>query len=107
MVLNNKTTNEDTQGIETTSKAKVVSKLLKQVESNLSKEVKASLGDYIRLVQLQRELEEDEVREIKVTWVDPEAEMAEEQKTSPKESAPAKKVAAKRAPVRRKKDSAK
>jgi hypothetical protein len=31
-----------------------------------------SLGDYIRLVQLHREMEEDNVREIKVTWVEPE-----------------------------------
>ena len=36
-----------------------------------SKSVKASLGDYIRLMQLHRELEEEEVTEIKVTWVEP------------------------------------
>lgn len=35
-------------------------------------EVKATLGDYIRLVQLQKELEEEEPRDIRVTWVDPE-----------------------------------
>jgi hypothetical protein len=33
--------------------------------------VKATLGDYIRLVQLQKELEEEEPGEITVTWVDP------------------------------------
>ena len=32
--------------------------------------VKATLGDYIRLVQLRRELGDEEPREIKVTWVD-------------------------------------
>jgi hypothetical protein len=32
--------------------------------------MKASLADYIRLVQLEKELEADEPREIKVTWVD-------------------------------------
>jgi hypothetical protein len=47
--------------------------LLAKVEDKLHGDVKASLGDYIRLIQLQKELEEDEVREIKVTWVDPEA----------------------------------
>ena len=48
--------------------------LLKKVEKKLTADgVKATLGDYIRLVQLQKELEENEPREIKVTWVEPEA----------------------------------
>ena len=34
-------------------------------------DVKASLGDYIRLMQLHKELDEDAPREIKVTWVEP------------------------------------
>jgi hypothetical protein len=46
--------------------------LLEKVEKKLGTSVKASLGDYIRLVQLHKELEDDEVREIKVTWVEPE-----------------------------------
>ena len=51
----------------------MVKRLLKKVEKKLGDEdVKASLGDYIRLVQLQKELEEDEPRDIKVTWVEPE-----------------------------------
>jgi len=37
-------------------------------------DVKATLGDYIRLVQLQQELEEEEPKDIKVTWVDPKPE---------------------------------
>jgi hypothetical protein len=53
--------------------AKVVKKLLEKVEQKLSEEeVKASLADYIRLVQFQKELEEEQPREIKVTWVEPE-----------------------------------
>ena len=54
--------------------AGVVKKLLKNVEKQLSgKEVKATLGDYIKLVQLQKELdEEQQPKEIKVTWVEPE-----------------------------------
>ena len=53
--------------------AGIVKKLLRKVEKQLSEdEVKASLGDYIRLVQLQKELEEEQPREIKVTWVEPE-----------------------------------
>ena len=49
-------------------------KLLKNVERKLGGEdVKATLGDYIRLVQLQQELEEDEPRDISVTWVEPDS----------------------------------
>ena len=51
----------------------VIANLLKKVEEKLSgNDVKATLGDYIRLIQLQKEMEEDEPREIKVTWVEPE-----------------------------------
>jgi hypothetical protein len=46
--------------------------LLEKVEKKLGSSLKASLGDYIRLVQLHKDLEENEVREIKVTWVEPE-----------------------------------
>ncbi len=51
------------------ARATVVKKLLKNMEEKLSgQDVKASLGDYIRLVQLQKELDDDAPREIKVTW---------------------------------------
>lgn len=57
------------------TQAAVVQKLLKNVEKKLGGEdVKATLGDYIRLVQLQQELEEEEPKDIKVTWVDPKPE---------------------------------
>jgi hypothetical protein len=78
---------KETDGI-SRRQAEVISKLLEQVEKNLGTGLKASLGDYIRLVQLQKELEEDEVREIKVTWVEPEGpteETAPEIKTPVKE----------------------
>jgi hypothetical protein len=52
--------------------AQMVESIRKRVEKKLSSDdVKASLADYIRLVQLEKELEEDAPREIKVTWVDP------------------------------------
>ena len=49
-----------------------VQKLLGDIETRLEAETgKASIGDYIRLLQLERELDEDEPpREIKVTWVE-------------------------------------
>lgn len=51
----------------------MVEALLKNVEKKLTgKEVKATLGDYLKLVQFQKELEEEDPKEIKVTWVDPE-----------------------------------
>jgi hypothetical protein len=53
--------------------AEVVEQLLERVEQKFGEgDVKATLGDYIRLVQLQRELEDEEPGEITVTWVDPE-----------------------------------
>ena len=52
-----------------------VEKLLKNVEKKLAgKDVKATLGDYIKLMQLQTELEEEEPKDITVTWVDPKPE---------------------------------
>jgi hypothetical protein len=57
--------------VESGGRAGVLTRLLRNVEKKLSgKEVKATLGDYIKLVQLQKELDEEQPREIKVTWVE-------------------------------------
>ncbi len=49
----------------------MVQEILEKVEQKLNEgEVKATLGDYIRLVQLQKELEEEEPAEITVKWVE-------------------------------------
>jgi hypothetical protein len=51
--------------------AKVIEELLEVVEKKLKdKSTRVSLGDYLRLVQLRKELEGGDVREIKVGWVD-------------------------------------
>jgi hypothetical protein len=51
----------------------VVEQIIERVEQKITEgEVKATLGDYIRLVQLQKELEDEEPGEITVRWVDPE-----------------------------------
>ncbi len=34
-------------------------------------ELKPTVGDFIRLLQLEREIEEEQPKEIKVSWVDP------------------------------------
>jgi len=39
--------------------------------------LKATLGDYIRLVQLQKDLDDEPPNEMKVTWVDAEKKQAE------------------------------
>ena len=36
-----------------------------------SKEFKLTLGDYLKLLQLEKELEDAGPKEIKVTWIDP------------------------------------
>jgi hypothetical protein len=57
--------------VKRTKKAEVVEQLLEKVEQRLAEgDVKATVGDYIRLVQLQKELEEEEPGEITVRWVD-------------------------------------
>lgn len=50
----------------------MVHDILEKVESHLSKSVdKASLGDYLKLLQLEKELEAEDPPELKVTWVEP------------------------------------
>jgi hypothetical protein len=50
-----------------------IHKLLRHLEVRLeSEQTKATVADYVRLLQLERELDENEgQREIKVSWVDP------------------------------------
>ena len=55
--------------------AAVVNRLLKIFEEKVkAKDLKATLSDFMRLLQLQKELEEEQPREITVTWVEPEEE---------------------------------
>jgi hypothetical protein len=57
----------------------MVQKILERMEDKLSHaDVKATLTDYIRLVQLEKELKEEEPREIKVTWIEPAKTESEE-----------------------------
>ena len=49
----------------------ILSKIEKEFEDE-KKQTKATLADFIRLTQLERELEEEEQpREIIITWVEP------------------------------------
>jgi hypothetical protein len=57
---------------------RLVDELLGKIEEKLSKgPEKVTLADYIRLVQLKKEMEEDEPREIRVGWVENETPKSE------------------------------
>lgn len=47
---------------------RVVQRMLDVLESKIDTEVKCSAGDLIRLLQLERELMAEQVKEIQVTW---------------------------------------
>jgi hypothetical protein len=52
-------------------KGALIDKLLQSIEQRIEKdELKATLGDFIRLLQLQKELEEEQPKEIEVRWVE-------------------------------------
>jgi hypothetical protein len=55
-----------------TERTELVAALLALAQSNLeSGDFKVSVADVIRLLQMQRELEEERPREITVQWVEP------------------------------------
>jgi hypothetical protein len=56
---------------------KLVRNAMKGLETRLGGEDKPSIGDYLKVMQLQKEIEEDGPKEIKVTWVEPETPTSE------------------------------
>jgi hypothetical protein len=57
----------------TKTRAEVVKDLLGMVEAKMAAgEVKATLGDYIRLLQMEKEMGLEEPDEIRAGWVEPE-----------------------------------
>jgi len=72
--------NNDAEGKEETqnwsdkpqSKAESVKRAIELFEEKLAEgKMKPTVGEYLRLLELQKELDEDELKEIKVTWVEP------------------------------------
>ena len=54
------------------ARAAAVKRILLAVEKKMGdKDVKATLADYIRLIQLQKEMTPETLSEITVTWVEP------------------------------------
>jgi hypothetical protein len=52
--------------------AQAVRSMLTKIETKMNGDkMKATLGDYIRLVQLHKELDDESAKEIRVTWVEP------------------------------------
>ena len=61
------------------SNSELVRKAIENIEEKLeANDVKATIGDFIRLLQLEKELEEDQPRDIKATWVASEKNASEE-----------------------------
>jgi hypothetical protein len=66
---------------ERTSKAELVSKVLQKMEQKLASDaLKPTVGDFIRLLQLEKELAEEAPKEIEVSWVEPEEKSEKDQK---------------------------
>ena len=63
------------------NRAELLEKAIQSIEEKLgSSDVKATFSDFIRLLQLQKEMQIDQPREVKVTWIDPsETESASEE----------------------------
>lgn len=54
------------------SKAELVKEVILKIEQKLDRnELKPTVGDFIRLLQLEKELEEEQPKEIKISWVEP------------------------------------
>lgn len=52
--------------------AALVEKVIQNIEEKLnSDQLKPTVGDFIRLLQLEKELAEEPPKEIKVSWVEP------------------------------------
>jgi hypothetical protein len=53
-------------------RVKAVKSMLAKIETTMAGgQMKATLGDYIRLVQLHKELDDESPKEIRVTWLEP------------------------------------
>jgi hypothetical protein len=55
----------------TMSRAEAIEKILLNVEKKMAaRNVRASLGDYIKLIQLSKEMKDEARTELKVTWIE-------------------------------------
>lgn len=55
-----------------TTNAELVSSVIQKIEDKLDKgELKPTVGDLFRLLQLEKEMDEEQPKEVKVSWVEP------------------------------------
>ena len=56
----------------------LLDKAIAKIESDISKDnFKPTLGEYLKLVALEKDVEQDDIKEIRVTWVGPKATIRE------------------------------
>jgi hypothetical protein len=54
--------------------SELLAKAIAAFETRLdAKELKPTIGDYLKLLQMEQEIEQESPKEIKVTWVEPPA----------------------------------
>ena len=52
--------------------AELLEKIVEKIEVQVAAgEVKATTAEYLKLIQLQKEFDQDEAKEIRVTWINP------------------------------------
>ena len=65
-------TEDEARQLQGNKRAELVAKAIESMEHKLAaSDIKATFGDFIRLLQLQKELQIEQPREIKITWIDP------------------------------------
>ncbi|MGA1995935.1 MAG: hypothetical protein ABSH45_09155 [Bryobacteraceae bacterium] len=72
---------EESQSQET-PKGRMLSEFLATLRTNIEdrlkkKEVKPSIGDYLKVLQLEKELEKQDAEEVRATWVEPKESVTE------------------------------
>ena len=52
--------------------AELLEKIVEKIEEEMKKPgFKATTAEYLKLIQLQKEFDQDEAKEIRVTWINP------------------------------------
>jgi len=58
---------------------RLVEEAIQGIEKRLlDDEAPPTIGDYLKVLQLQKEIEDDDPKEIKITWVEPEKDATPE-----------------------------
>jgi len=58
---------------------RLVEEAIQGIEKRLlDDEAPPTIGDYLKVLQLQKEIEDDDPKEIKITWVEPEKDATSE-----------------------------